>query len=121
MKTNPPSRDAIARRAHEIWTSNGQPHGYDIGHWLEAEHQLTAAAAHPTIGDAPPHEPVTGRAAAEPAHATGAAGPSPDALAAQAASQKQAARAPQQLHGKNAPKPAPPESGKPLWDQPHSS
>jgi hypothetical protein len=121
MKTNPPSRDAIARHAYEIWISSGTPHGYDIGHWLEAERQLTAAAANSTTGGAPATGPATARSAVEPAHATGAAGPSPDALAAQAASQKHAARAPQLQHGKDAPHAAPPESGKPLWDQPHSS
>jgi hypothetical protein len=40
--------------------------------------------------------------------------------AAKAQQQKKAARAPQ-LPGKTAPKAAPAESGKPLWDKPHSS
>jgi hypothetical protein len=47
--------------------------------------------------------------------------PDPDEIAAKAAQQKQAARAPQPQHGKNAPKVKPPESGKPIWDKPHSS
>ena len=115
MKTIPPSREDIARRAHEIWTSNGHPHGYDIGHWLEAERQLAVDATGQPTG------PATAQPAVEHAHATGTPGPSPDALAAQTEFQKHAARAPQQQHGKNAPKPAPTESGKPLWDQPHSS
>ncbi len=41
--------------------------------------------------------------------------------AAKSRLQKEAARAPQQQHGKDAPKPRPPESGKPVWDKPHSS
>ena len=45
----------------------------------------------------------------------------PDEVAAKAEQQKKAARAPQQPHGNNAPKPKPPESGKPIWDKPHSS
>ena len=45
----------------------------------------------------------------------------PDEVAAKAAAQKNAARAPQTPHGKEAPKPKPPESGKPVWDTPHSS
>jgi len=45
----------------------------------------------------------------------------PDAEAAKAEQQKKAARAPQQPHGKDAPKAKPPESGKPVWDKPHSS
>lgn len=44
MKPPSPSHDEIARRAHEIWTSRGSPSGYDIGHWLEAERELTVAA-----------------------------------------------------------------------------
>ena len=47
--------------------------------------------------------------------------PDPDELAAKAAQQKKDARAPQQSHGADAPKPKPPESGKPVWDRPHSS
>lgn len=121
MKTNSPSREDIARRAHEIWTSHGNPHGYDIGHWLEAERQLAVDATGQPTGEARPNEPATARPAVEPAHTTGTSGPSPDALAAQAEFQKHAARAPQVQHGKNGPKAPPPESGKPLWDKPHSS
>jgi hypothetical protein len=45
----------------------------------------------------------------------------PDEVAIKAQLQKEAARAPQQPHGKDAPKAKPPESGKPVWDKPHSS
>lgn len=45
----------------------------------------------------------------------------PDEIAAKAEQQKKAAREPQQQHGKPAPKEKPVESGKPVWDKPHSS
>ncbi len=45
----------------------------------------------------------------------------PDEQAAKAEQRKKAARAPQQTHGQDAPKAIPPQSGKPVWDQPHSS
>ncbi len=35
--------------------------------------------------------------------------------------QKKAARSPQQPHQPDAAKPKPPQSGKPVWDKPHSS
>ncbi len=121
MTPHSPSHEDIARRAHEIWTSRGSPAGYDIGHWLEAERELNVAAfetrqseKHLSATPPAPH-------AAEHSHATGASAPSPDELAAKAALQKQAARSPQLQHGHNAPKSAPTESGKPLWDKPHSS
>ena len=45
----------------------------------------------------------------------------PRESAAKAEQQKKAAREPQSPHMKDAPKPKPPESGKPVWDKPHSS
>jgi hypothetical protein len=33
-------RDAIARRAYEIYESRGAQHGADLDDWLEAERQL---------------------------------------------------------------------------------
>jgi hypothetical protein len=45
----------------------------------------------------------------------------PDDKAAKAKQQKEAARAPQKAHQPDAAKPKPPESGKPVWDKPHSS
>jgi len=47
--------------------------------------------------------------------------PDPDEAAAKARQQKEAARAPQRPPGEDVPKPKPPESGKPVWDKPHSS
>jgi hypothetical protein len=34
------SREAIARRAYELWVKHGCHHGWDQQHWLEAEKQL---------------------------------------------------------------------------------
>jgi hypothetical protein len=44
-----------------------------------------------------------------------------DEASAKAEQQKKDARAPQTPHGKEAPKAKPTESGKPVWDKPHSS
>ena len=41
-KTAKPTREQIARRAHEIWVKNGCKHGQDEQNWLEAERQLKA-------------------------------------------------------------------------------
>ena len=37
---SPPSHDAIARRAHEIYQARGGGHGASLDDWLEAERQL---------------------------------------------------------------------------------
>ncbi len=110
MKTPSPSptHEEIAQCAREIWKSRHCPSGCDDEIWFEAEGKLKDRSAR---SDSPSH------GAAEPK----APAPSPDDLAAKAALQMKAARAPQLQHGKNAPKPMPAESGKPLWDKPHSS
>ncbi len=110
MKTTSPSptHDEIAQCARDIWHSRGCPNGRDDEIWFEAEGKLKdrSARSNSASHGAPEHK---------------APAPSPDDLAARAALQTKAARAPQLQHGKNAPKPMPPESGKPLWDKPHSS
>jgi hypothetical protein len=45
----------------------------------------------------------------------------PDETAAKAQQQRKEARAPRMPGGHGAPKPMPPQSGKPIWDKPHSS
>lgn len=112
MKTNSPTHEEVAQRAHTIWKTRGSPSGCDTAIWFEAEQQLTASPSKPT--PASPAHPD----AHPPTHPVPA--PSPGEAAAKALQQKNAARAPH-LPGKNAPKPAPPESGKPIWDKPHSS
>jgi hypothetical protein len=47
--------------------------------------------------------------------------PDPAELAAKAEQQKNKSRAPQEPRQPDAAKPKPPESGKPVWDKPHSS
>ncbi len=37
---NAATREAIARRAYEIYTARGGTHGYDIEDWLQAEREL---------------------------------------------------------------------------------
>lgn len=39
--TNPKHKDQVAKRAYEIWQSQGSPHGQDQEHWLLAERELT--------------------------------------------------------------------------------
>lgn len=45
----------------------------------------------------------------------------PDEIAAKARLQQQEARAPKRPGGRAAPRPMPPQSGKPIWSKPHSS
>ena len=37
---SPDLRAEIARRAYEIWLSEGAEHGCDLDHWLRAEREL---------------------------------------------------------------------------------
>lgn len=204
MKTNSPTHEEIAERAHEIWRSWGNPGGRDTEIWLEAERQLAAgspgansnsasgsnlrAARNPespvAFGDRikaetvveseieylispaipdedavkaamqakePRESPLPGKATrpatsaplgrdhgsvqtqdrvttpdpnipaptSEHPSAPTPFSPSPDEAAAQVRQQKHDARAPH-LPAKSAPKAAASESGKPLWDKPHS-
>lgn len=38
-------RDAIAKRAYELWQARGCPHGQREEHWYEAERELQARLA----------------------------------------------------------------------------
>jgi hypothetical protein len=40
-----PARDAIAKRAYELYLQRGSISGYEVEDWLAAEAELTAAAA----------------------------------------------------------------------------
>ena len=110
MKTTSllPTHDEIAQCARDIWHERHCPSGCDDEIWFEAEAKLKDRSARSASGS---HGAAEQKSPA----------PSPDDLAARAALQMKAARAPQLQHGKNAPKPMPPESGKPVWDKPHSS
>ena len=135
---NTPSHEAVAQRASELWQSHDRPTGRDNEFWLEAERQLSGAAADSSaaavaaevakiagvsVRPAGLAEPVGPAAAADFPVATAAptnAVPMPGGAGAKVVQQKQMARAPK-LPSKTAPKALPPESGKPLWDKPHSS
>lgn len=201
MKTNSPTHEEVAQRAHAIWQTRGSPSGCDTAIWFEAEQQLTASQAKPpssptTPTDARPArgpespaefadrvkaetasesaieylispslseddavqaalqttDPRGAKLPAKPASPTPDRGsgqsqsratpaadpksanpppahppthpvpaPSPGEAAAKALQQKNAARAPHLAAKHPAHTPAPPESGKPLWDKPHSS
>jgi hypothetical protein len=41
----PPSQEAIAKRAYELYLQRGSESGYEVEDWLAAEAELTAAAA----------------------------------------------------------------------------
>jgi len=133
MKT--PTQAEVAQRAYQLWAEQGSPHGRDIGFWLEAEQQLmadaaTAKAAPAATPPAAQHgnssaskdlaERVAGEMASESAVEYHLSPAPSDQDAIKAALQKKQARAPQVSHS-SAPKAHPVESGKPLWDKPHSS
>jgi hypothetical protein len=40
-----PPQDAIAKRAYELYLQRGSVPGYELEDWLQAEAELTAAAA----------------------------------------------------------------------------
>jgi hypothetical protein len=40
-----PRREAIAKRAYELYLQRGSLPGYEVEDWLQAEAELTAAAA----------------------------------------------------------------------------
>jgi hypothetical protein len=109
MKT--PTHEEISRLAHQLWQEAELRGGDATQNWLDAERQLTAGATQPAPGIAP----------AEPAK-THPVSESQSAHAAmeRAALQKKEARQPK-VATHTGPKLAPAESGKPLWNQPHSS
>ena len=132
MKTNSPSHEEITQRAREIWQQSGSPGGRDTEIWLEAERQLMAGAPD---ADSSSENYESSRTTSESKGAVTLAdkiqsdSPSssvvehsirPDDAAVKAARQKKEARAPK-FPAKNNPKAPPAETGKPLWDRPHSS
>ena len=107
LNTNPPSHEAIATHAKEIWLTRGCPEGQDNEIWLEAELQLAEAAPVPAPANESNHP---------------GSGHSQENLAeAKAVQQKHAARAPQMPAVHNAPRAKTAETGKPLWSKPHSA
>jgi hypothetical protein len=132
MNPEAPTHEAVTQRAQQIWQERGRPSGCDDEIWFEAERQLgKTTAAHNTPsnpegrgngnmqGGSSPADPNVApptheRAANPPGH------PTPAETAAISAQQKKAARTPRQPP-RAVPKPKPPETGKPLWDKPHSA
>jgi hypothetical protein len=114
LHLRPPTHEEISRQAHRRWQDEGCPAGRDLEIWLEAEQTLAAARPEETFA-------VTASAetAAESAVEYHLSPAMPEAEAVKAALMKAEARAPQEPHH-TGPKAKPPESGKPLWNQPHS-
>ena len=108
MSTHP--HQTIAHCAYQIWQDYGRPSGCDDAIWFEAELKLTAGVACDAIAAVPPVSAPPTLGESHSAHA----------VAEAAAQQRKEARAPITSHV-SAPKAKPPESGKPLWNQPHSS
>ena len=106
---NTPTHEAVAHCAHELWHTYGCPDGRDTTIWLEAEKEVTARLNEPPVHPAGhPFVPSLSESRSALAQAESAA------------HQKKDARAPIVPHIM-APTAKPPESGKPLWNQPHSS
>lgn len=104
------SHDIVAQRAYHIWQESGCPSGRDEEIWYEAERALGTG---PSVASGTPSPDGEHKAVLGESH-------SAHAVAESAAQQRKEARAPITAH-KSAPKAKPPETGKPLWSQPHSS
>jgi len=132
---NTPTHQEVTERAYQIWEESGRPFGRDTEFWLKAEQQLSGS----TLGrNVPSENHETARTTPESRGASVLAERMKEEMAAestieynispavsqdaaiQAALQKKEARTPQRPT-KSAPHAAPPESGKPLWSQPHSA
>ena len=136
MKSHSPTHEEITQRAQEIWQRYGSPGGRDTEIWLEAERQLTGGSDNSAESDSTQYESprttseskgavkladrLTSETAAESIVEHHISPAIPDDAAVRAALQKKDARAPQ-FPTKSAPKSKPAETGKPLWDKPHSS
>jgi hypothetical protein len=45
IQSTAPSRDAVARRAFELYCERGYQNGYDVQDWLQAERELRRTAS----------------------------------------------------------------------------
>jgi len=132
---SPHTHEEVSQRAQLIWQNYGKPVGRDLEIWHEAEQQISGPAPAPDAEKASskislPGNKAQGSSATVEQNTAAMAAESmvefhlspalPDQEAIQAALQKNEARAPEVSH-KAAPKRAPTESGKPLWNKPHSS
>lgn len=103
------THESVAHCAHQIWQDSGCVEGRDLDNWIEAERRL--------VSDEPAAELATALEQGN-GHIAGDS-PADHARDEVAAEQRHEARAPITSH-KSAPRAKPPESGKPLWNQPHS-
>jgi len=111
------THEDVQQRAQILWSAAGEPTGRDTEFWLAAEQELEAEAVRgASLADGMKRETPPVPPAEEPSSAT----PMPGKAVVAAERQKQRARAPVIPH-KSGLKAKPPESGKPLWDKPHSS
>lgn len=129
-----PTQEEIAQRARKIWQDYGSPSGRDTEIWFEAERQLGADGPAEKVASLERPRTSTSEArgntsvvereredAAAESMAENLISPAVSTnQAVKAALQKQDARAPK-VPTKTAPKTKPAETGKPLWDKPHSS
>ncbi len=108
---NKPTHEEIAELAHRFWQESGPAGGDATQNWLDAERELSSSAGNSSVSPTrTPHAP--GPTLGE-SH-------SAQAIAERATQQKKEAREPK-FPTHTGPKSSPPESGKPLWNQPHSS
>lgn len=130
-----PSQASVAQRAFQIWQDYGSPNGRDTEIWLEAERQLQAEDGANGEGESSPQtengqgngggkktafaKRVQGEMASESEAEFHISPPLTEQEAIKAALQKKESRAPQ-TPTKQAPSLTPPQSGKPVWDKPHS-
>lgn len=122
---NTPSHEDVAQRAYKLWQDAGSPDGRDTEMWFEAEHQLTAEQEKGERKNGSPSKTaftkrVQGEMASESEAEFHISPPMSEQEEIKAALQKKEARAPKVPHT-NAPKVTPPQSGKPVWDKPHSA
>lgn len=109
MKT--PTHEAVAHCAHQLWQDSGCVEGRDLDYWIEAEQILIADASAKTTVPVQHRGSASGQIPGE--------SPADHSRNDAAAAQKHEARAAKVPH-KSAPHATVPETGKPLWSQPHS-
>jgi hypothetical protein len=132
---NTPSHEEVAQRARQLWHSYGEPTDRDTEIWLEAERQLSAGtsgaasdlasqANSRTISESKGASGLADRLNTETASAAGithqSPAPMPQQQEGKVDQQKKQGRAPK-VAVKTSIKAPPPETGKPLWNKPHSS
>ncbi len=110
-----PTHGQILLEAQKLWQNWGYPTGRDTEIWLEAERTLSEEAAPNTFA-----AHANAEAASESKVENLLSSAELEQMSIQAAMQKENARAPQVPHH-TGPKSKTAETGKPLWNQRHSS